>query len=108
MLFTKFKPRSRERDKENDEARKARLLLCLDQLIAEASNERRGLLQRYEDSVVDASFALEAAQESRGSRVDAKLGELEAAVVYCEDRRDALERVVLALSDLKAKAEATL
>lgn len=106
MFFARFRPRSAERDRQNDDARHARLLGLIDELIREVENERRGLRKRYEKSVVNASFSLEAAEGNRAG--DARLGELEAAVVYCERRGKVLEEQVEAFRKVKAETAARL
>lgn len=105
MLFARFRPRSPERDSANDQARRARLLSLMDELIAEIDRERQGLRQRYDASVTDASFALEAAQSgsATATRVSAKLSELEAAVLYCERRGKMLDEQIEALRALRSQ-----
>jgi len=106
MLFPRFRARSEERDSANDDARRARLFDLIDQLIAEVGSEREGLRKRYEANVVDASFALEAAESSR--RANARLSELESTVIYCERRVQTLDAQLDALRRVKLEAATIL
>lgn len=106
MLFPRFRARSAERDRANDEARRAKLVDLIDKLIAEVDSEREGLRKRYQANVVDASFALEAAEMS--DTANARLSELEAAVIYCERRVKMLDTQLDALRKVRVEATSIL
>lgn len=106
MLFPRFRARSADRDRANDEARRVRLVSLIDELIADVDREREGLRKRYQANVEDASMALEAAERSR--KANERLTELEAAVIYCESRGKMLEAQLDALRKVKAEAASLL
>jgi hypothetical protein len=105
MLKALFRQRSAERDRDNDIARAERILRLLAEIRSELDQERKGLQERYDRAVGNAStltFAIDGEGESDWS--DRKLKDLESGMVYCEKRTRSIARFDEELAELQEAA----
>jgi hypothetical protein len=87
MLKGLFRQRSAERDRDNDVARARRIVDLITEIRMELEQERKGLQERYDRTVGNASnltFAIDGEGDSDWS--DRKLRGLESGMIYCEQR----------------------
>ncbi|MDN5926671.1 MAG: hypothetical protein L0I29_06325 [Hyphomicrobiales bacterium] len=107
MLKGLFRQRSAERDRDNDAARAERIVKLLVEVRAELELERKGLQERYDRTVGNAStlsFAIDGEGASDWS--DRKLKDLESGMIYCETRTKSIagfDREIAALQDTAEK-----
>lgn len=105
---TKFRLRSKERDQETDRERLAQLFGAIESARDAALREEEGLRRRYETAQADAAFSLNDAENDVRERRDDRLGELESALVYYEQRIRELKRQAAALEALLRHAREEL
>jgi hypothetical protein len=109
MLKGLFRQRSAERDRDNDAARAGRIVHLLAEIRAELEQERRGLQERYDRTVGNASalsFSIDGEGESDWS--DRKLKGLESGMIYCEARTKSIAEFDKEIADLQGAAEKLL
>jgi hypothetical protein len=109
MLKGLFRQRSAERDRDNDVARAERIVRLLADIRSELEQERKGLQERYDRTVGNAStltFAIDGEGESDWS--DRKLKDLESGMLYCEKRTRSIARFDEEIAELQQAAEKLL
>jgi hypothetical protein len=109
MLKGLFRQRSAERDRDNDVARAERIVRLLADIRSELEQERKGLQERYDRTVGNAStltFAIDGEGESDWS--DRKLKDLESGMLYCEKRTRSIARFHEEIAELQQAAEKLL
>lgn len=102
MLKGIFRQRSAGRDRENDIARVERIMRLLAEIRSELEQERKGLQERYDRTVGNASaltFAIDGEGTSEWS--DRKLKDLEAGMIYCETRTKSIGHFQDDISELQ-------
>ncbi|WP_193178623.1 hypothetical protein [Oricola nitratireducens] len=91
-LFTNFRVRNRQRDRNTDEARFGRLLELIRELAAEAESEIQGLQTRYEQAEADAAFACQAEEnEGPSDNSSTRINDLTDTIMRYSERKDILE-----------------
>lgn len=91
-LFTNFRVRNRQRDRNTDEARFGRLLELIRELAAEAESEMKGLQARYEQAGADAAFACQAEEnEGPSDNSSTRINDLTDTIMRYSERKDILE-----------------
>ena len=109
MLKGLFRQRSAERDRDNDAARAERIVSLLAGIRIELEQERKGLQERYDRTVGNAStlsFAIDGEGASDWS--DRKLKDLESGMIYCETRTKSIARFDEQIAELQHVAEKLL
>jgi hypothetical protein len=109
MLKGLFRQRSAERDRDNDVARAERIVRLLADIRSELEQERKGLQERYDRTVGNAStltFAIDGEGESDWS--DRKLKDLESGMLYCEKRTRSIARFDEEIAEQQQAAEKLL
>ena len=109
MLKGLFRQRSAERDRGNDAARAERIINLLVEIRAELEQERKGLQERYDRTVGNAStlsFAIDGEGASDWS--DRKLKDLESGMLYCETRTKSIAEFEKEIAGLQDAAEKLL
>jgi hypothetical protein len=109
MLKGLFRERSAGRDRDNDVARAERIVRLLGEVRSELERERKGLQERYDRTVGNAStlsFAIDGEGASDWS--DRKLKDLESGMVYCEKRTRSIARFDEEVAELQGGAEKLL
>jgi hypothetical protein len=109
MLKGLFRQRSAGRDRDNDIARAERIVRLLAEIRSELEQERKGLQERYDRTVGNAStlsFAIDGEGPSDWS--DRKLKDLESGMVYCEKRTRSITRFDEDIVALQSGAEKLL
>jgi hypothetical protein len=109
MLKGLFRQRSAERDRDNDAARAGRIINLLVEIRAELEQERKGLQERYDRTVGNASalsFAIDGEGASDWS--DRKLKDLESGLLYCEQRSRSIAEFDKEIAELHDAAEKLL
>jgi hypothetical protein len=109
MLKGLFRQRSAERDRGNDVARSERIVALLLEIRAELELERKGLQERYDRTVGNASalsFAIDGEGASDWS--DRKLKDLESGMLYCETRSRSITEFDKEIAVLQDAAEKLL
>jgi hypothetical protein len=109
MLKGLFRQRSAERDRDNDIERAERIVRLLAGIRSELEQESRGLRERYDRTVGNAStltFAIDGEGESDWS--DRKLKDLESGMMYCEKRTKSIARFDEEIAELQGAAEKLL
>jgi hypothetical protein len=109
MLKGLFQQRSAVRDRDNDVARAERIVRLLAEVRSELEQERKGLRERYDRTVGNASalsFAIDGEGASDWS--DRKLKDLESGMVYCEKRTRSIARFDEDIAELQGGAEKLL
>lgn len=102
----KFTPRSASRDRENDEARREKIVQAIANAIDQLRYEQKGLADRYDRASESAGMALQIAEGEGSSRgVDTRLDELERSVTYYAHRIEQLKAQLLFYERLRADAE---
>ena len=109
MLKGLFRQRSAERDRDNDVARARRIVDLLAGIRTELEQERKGLQERYDRTVGNASnlsFAIDGEGDSDWS--DRKLRDLESGMIYCERRTKSIDEFEQEIAALQEAAKGLL
>jgi hypothetical protein len=109
MLKGLFRQRSAERDRDNDVARARRIIDLITEIRMELEQERKGLQERYDRTVGNASnlsFAIDGEGDSDWS--DRKLRDLESGMIYCEQRTKSIAEFEQEIAGLQEAAEKVL
>jgi hypothetical protein len=109
MLKGLFRQRSAERDRDNDVARARRIIDLITEIRMELEQERKGLQERYDRTVGNASnlsFAIDGEGDSDWS--DRKLRDLESGMIYCEQRTKSIAEFEQEIAGLQEAAERVL
>lgn len=99
-----FQVRSRERDRETDLARIARLHGLLDDLRREIEQERNGLRDRYESVSTRAAFSQQALEDGQSSDLSVVVDDLTDTMIRYAARLAELERQMDFVSELRRQA----
>ena len=104
-----FRTRSRDRDRQTDEKRLARLSALLDEVASEIENERAGLSKRLHEQSADAGFLSDALDNGELlARSADRLQQLTAALTYGQLRIAELERQAEFIETLRQTLNARL
>jgi hypothetical protein len=109
MLKGLFRQRSAGRDRDNDIARAERITNLLAGFRGELVQERKGLQERYDRTVGNAStlsFAIDGEGASDWS--NRKLKDLESGMIYCETRTKSIAEYDREIAQLQDAAEKLL
>jgi hypothetical protein len=101
-----FRVRSRERDRDTDAARVARLHGFLDELHREIEQERDGLRDRYESVSTRAAFSQQAFEDGRSSTLSTVIDDLTDTMIRYSTRLTALEEQMVFVTELRRQAGA--
>ena len=106
MALTRFRTRSRERDRETDFDRLRRLQQSLGDIRKEMERERNGLRDRYEKVTANAAFSLLAMEDSRGGTgLTSRIGDMTDTLIRCARRIASLEGQIGFVTDLDRRIE---
>ena len=109
MLKGLFRQRSAERDRDNDVARARRIVDLLAEIRTGLEQERKGLQERYDRTVGNASnlsFAIDGEGASDWS--ERKLKDLESGMLYCETRTRSIAEFEQEITGLQEAAKELL